>query len=147
MSMVAELLTEEVITARRQAAQSVTRVAFGVNALYGLSRRSVSFPVSRKESIETGQVCVTMDPESDVHSNVGIIDYEAGVINVRYGVQAVFPGLFQLVMEGKHDPSLLNPVRAVATDKCSVTPDLRGFHALGCLDFLPGSLWAGAEGG
>jgi len=141
------LLTQEVIETRRRTKEAVQRVTFGVNALYGLSRESVLFPVSARESIETGQVCVTLDPEAEQASNLGVIDYEAGSISVRYGIQAVFPGLYNLIRSGKHDPSLLNPVRAIATDKCTVTEDLRGFHAMGCLDFLPGSLWAGAEGG
>lgn len=52
-----------------------------------------------------------------------------------------------MLTSGGHDPSLLNPIRAVATDRCTLTPDLSGWRALGCLDFLPGSYWAGAEGG
>ena len=140
-------LNESVIAARRAEEPEVTRVTFGVNALYALSRESVRFPVSRTESIDTGQVCVTIDPDADAGTNIGSVDYDAMMLNVRYGVQAVFPGLYQLIQEGEHDPSLLNPVRAVATDRCTLNEDLRGFHAEGCLDFLPGSLWAGADGG
>ena len=140
-------LTGDVISARRRESPASSRVTFGVTALYGLSRASVPFPVSRTETIETGQVCITIDPESDASNNLGIIDYDQNLIHVRYGVQAVFPGLFKLISEGKHDPSLLNPVRATATDRCTTNEDLRGFHAEGCLDFLPGSLWSGAEGG
>jgi hypothetical protein len=141
------VLTLEEVFSRRAAAQSAERVIFSVKALYGLSRQSVQLPLSESESIESGQICITLDPDSDVTCNVGVIDYARGMTTVRYGAQAVFPGLYKLVHEGNHDPSLLNPVRVVATDQCSLTPDLAGWHALGCLDFLPGSVWAGATGG
>jgi hypothetical protein len=140
-------LNPEDVRARRHAHQPPTRLAFGVRGLYGLSRESVPFPLNRSESIESGQICVTIDPEADSTTNVGLIDYTDGTLVVRYGVQAVFPGLFKLITSKKYDPSLLSPVRAVATDRCTVTPDLGGWRALGCLDFLPGSLWAGASGG
>jgi hypothetical protein len=145
--MALSTLTAESIAARRNAITSPRQVTFGVAALYGLSRESVWMPVNATEGIESGQVCITIDPESPPASNLGVIDYDQGKLVVRYGVQAVFPGLFQLITEGKHDPSLLNPVRCTATDECTLTPERSGWRALGCLDFLPGSLWAGATGG
>jgi hypothetical protein len=66
---------------------------------------------------------------------------------VRYSGQIVFPGLYHLVRGGGHDPSLLAPVKVTATDRCTLTPDLSGWHAVGCLEFMPGSYWAGAKGG
>lgn len=59
----------------------------------------------------------------------------------------LFPGLYELIRRGGHDPSLLNPVRVTATDECRLEEDFSGWHALGCLEFLPGSIWAGASGG
>jgi len=123
------------------------RVLFRVSNLYGLSQESVRLPLNDTESIESGQVCVTIDPDADASSNLGLIDYQEGRLKVRYGVQVVFPGLYRLVTAGDHDPVLLNPIRAIATDECTLTEDLTGFRALGCLEFLPGSLWAGADGG
>lgn len=134
------------IDERRKAAEPTDRVVFRVAGLYGLSKASVPFPVSRTESIESGPVSVTLDPEN-TSANIGVLDYDRCYLRVRYGVHAVFPGIHELVMSGKHDLSLLGPVRAVATDECQVTPEMTGWRALGCLDFLPGSLWAGASGG
>jgi len=54
---------------------------------------------------------------------------------------AVFPGLYRLITSGRFDTSLLNPIRANGTDECSLTADYSGWRALGCLRFLPGSLW------
>lgn len=140
-------LTPEVIAARSNAEQMSDRVIFGVKALYGLSRQSIRMPLSETEGIESGQICATIDPEADETTNIGIINFDAGSLRVRYGVQIVFPGLFRLVNEEKFEPSLLDPVRVTATDNCSVAPDHSGWHAMGCLEFLPGSPWAGAGGG
>lgn len=142
-----DCLSQEAVATRRAKEKHISQVVFSVRALYGLSRASVPFPLNETESIESGQICVSIDPDADPSGNAGIIDYDTGKLTVRYGVQAIFPGLFQLVTEGKFDPGLLNPVRAVATDECSLTEDLSGWRALGCLDFLPGSIWAGAQGG
>lgn len=139
-------ITAEDIAERRRATEPTDRVIFRVAGLYGLSKESVPFPISSTESIDSGPVSVTLDPENHT-SNVGLIDYDRCYLRIRYGIHGVFPGMHQLVMSGKHDLSLLGPVRAVATDECRVTPDMTGWRALGCLDFLPGSLWAGASGG
>jgi hypothetical protein len=140
-----EISTED-IDERRKTPEPTQRVIFRVAGLYGLSKESVPFPVSKTESVDSGPVSVTIDPEN-LNSNVGLIDYDRCYLRIRYGIHAVFPGMHQLVMSGKHDLSLLGPVRAVATDECQVTPEMTGWRALGCLDFLPGSLWAGASGG
>src|SRR5262245_33186457 len=138
------MLTVEAIAERRNSRSVVERVMFRVKALYGLSRQSVSMPLSRSDAIDSGQVCVTIDPEADDAGNVGVIDYlqsrdcSYGKLKVRYAIKAVFPGLYDLITSGRHDPTLLYPVRLVATDDCTLTPDLSGWHALGCLDFLPG---------
>jgi hypothetical protein len=124
------------------------RVLFRVVALYGLSATGMRMPLNDRESIESGPICVTIDPDSDSASNnVGFIDFEQKFLKVRYGVQLVFPGLFELVVSKRYDATLLRPVRVTATDECAVTTDYSGWHALGCLDFLPGSIWAGAGGG
>jgi hypothetical protein len=135
------------VRARREATEPAQRVIFRVAGLYGLSRESVRLPVSRREAIESGPSCLTLDPEGDPSGNVGLMDFDAGMVRVRYNVHGVFSGLHELVKSGNHDLSLLRPVRAVATDECTLTGDLKGWRALGCLDFLPGSLWAGASGG
>ncbi len=146
------MLSMEAIAGRRKSQEPVERVMFSVKALYGLSRESVRMPLSKKQSIDSGQICVTIDPEASGDGNIGVIDYTeradcGGKLKVRYAVQAVFPGLYDLVRSGSHDPTLFYPVRIVATDECTLTADRSGWHALGCLDFLPGSVWAGATGG
>ena len=90
---------------------------------------------------------LTLDPEADPTMNIGVVNFKERSMTVQYAAQAVFPGLFRLVQEGRHDPHLLNPVRVTAVDECSVTPGLDGWRALGCLEFQPGSLWSGADGG
>jgi hypothetical protein len=122
------------------------QVMFGLRALYGLSPSTIRLPLNERESIDSGQVCVTIDPEADPSCNMGLIDFERGKLTVRYGGQLVFPGLYELVMGGRFDPGLLHPVRGVATDDCTLTPDLAGWRADGRLQFLPGSIWAGAHG-
>jgi hypothetical protein len=144
---VALAVTPSDIAARRLQQQPADRVVFRVAGLYGVSSHSAPFPVSRDETIDSGIVSITLDPETGVAGNVGIMDFEKRYLRVTYNVHAVFPGLHQLVMSGKHDLSLLGPVRATATDECAVTEDYSGWRALGCMDFLPGSLWAGASGG
>jgi len=143
----APAVSPQEIAARRLQASPADRVIFRVAGLYGVSTHSAPFPVSKTESIDSGVVSITLDPESGASGNVGIMDFEKRYLRVRYNIHAVFPGLHQLVMSGQHDLSLLGPVRATATDECAVTEDYSGWRALGCMDFLPGSLWAGASGG
>lgn len=140
-------ITPEEIAQRRSEQKPVNRVIFGVRSLYGLNLSGVKFPLNETESIDTGQICISLDPDSDATCNVGFIDFEQRYLKIKYGVQAIFPGLYELITQRRFDPSLLNPLRAVATDECSVTEDYSGWKALGCLDFLPGSVWAGASGG
>lgn len=140
-------VTREEIARRRQRSSPTDRVLFRVAGLYGVSSESVPFPVSATEAVESGTVSITLDPESGPSGNLGIIDFERRYLRVKYNVHAVFPGLHRLVMSGKYDLSLLGPVRATATDECAVTEEFTGWRALGCMDFLPGSLWAGASGG
>lgn len=141
-------ISYEEIQRRRSRSEPGDRVVFTVAGLYGFCRESLEFPISRTESIDSGPITVTMDPESDVAGcNIGVIDYENCYLRVRYGGHMVFPGIHELVLGGQHDLSLLGPVRAVATDECTVSEDFSGWRALGTLDFLPGSIWAGAAGG
>ncbi len=120
---------------------------FRIAALYGLSRESVQVPIGEDTHIESGQVCLTLDPDTTLVGNVGQIDFVNLSLTVKYDAQLVFPGLYNLVRTGNYDPTLLNPVRVTATDECKVFPDLSGWHAIGCLEFLPGSLWSAAKGG
>jgi hypothetical protein len=140
-------LTVEAVEARRRQHVEPDRVVFRISGLYGLCPEGVTAPIGALCTIASGPVAVTMDPDADQSCNLGVIDFVAGKLKVRYGVQAVFPALYELVTKGDHDPGLLNPVRMVATDDCTLTPNLMGWRALGCLDFLPGSVWSGATGG
>lgn len=139
-------ISPEVIEARRAETEPTDKVVFGVRGLYGTSLTSVEFPISATESIDSGPISVTLDPESHA-GNVGLIDFDRRYLRVTYDAHVVFPGIHKLVMSGQHDLSLLGPVRVTATDECAVSEDYSGWRALGCLDFLPGSMWAGAKGG
>jgi hypothetical protein len=139
--------TLEAIEARRNEVVVPDQVIFRISALYGLCPEGVDVPIGGSGSIHSGPIALTIDPEADSSSNLGVADFKMGKLKVRYGAQVVFPALYDLLSSGKHDPSLLNPIRLIATDDCTMTPDQKGWRALGCLDFLPGSLWAGASGG
>jgi hypothetical protein len=140
-------LTVEELERRRNEPEPSTRVVFRVAGLYGISHEGMRFPLNAEEAIDSGQVVLMLDPESPPATNIGIADFDQLALRVRYGVQAVFPGLHDLVLSGRHSPSLLAPIRATATDQCTIEPDLSGWHARGCLEFLPGSMWSGAKGG
>ena len=139
--------TLEEIQARRELPEPTQKVVFQLRGLYGIAREGVRLPLSSTESIDSGQVALTLDPEAPASSNFGIVDFETRKLRVQYHVQCVFPGLYDLVTEGKHDRDLLHPIRATATDDCDVYEDYSGWHARGRMDFLPGSLWSGAGGG
>jgi len=124
-----------------------SRLIFRVAGLYGLSATSVALPLPNGGSIDSGQICLTLDPDASVSGNLGEIDYLQYSLTIKYDAQLVFPGLCELIRLGGHDASLLNPVRVTATDNCKVSEDYSGWRAVGCLEFLPGSLWAGAAGG
>jgi hypothetical protein len=145
--MADDMLTIDKIQSRRNAEKRAEQVMFRVTALYGLSKESVQLPVNDKEYVDSGQICLTVDPASDASTNMGLVNYDEGTLKVKYGAQAVFPGLYKLITDGRYERGLLNPVRVIATDECTLTPNFSGWRALGCLDFLPGSLWAGAHGG
>lgn len=140
-------LTVEELETRRTKPEPTRRVIFGVTGLYGISRQGMKMPLNAEESIESGQIVLMLDPQSPPSMNIGIADFEDLALRVRYGVQGVFPGLHDLVLSERFSPSLLAPIRATATDDCTIEPDLSGWHARGCLEFLPGSLWSGAKGG
>jgi len=140
-------LTVEEVAARRHEPEPVDRVIFQVEDLYGISPSGGRLPLNETDSIDTGQMVLMNDPKSPAMTNMGVVDFDSQTMRVRYGAQCVFPGLHELVMSGKYDLSLLGPVRAVATDECTLTDQLDGWRALGCLELLPGSLWAGAKGG
>lgn len=139
-------LTVDEVLARAEQPEPADRVIFKVDELYGLST-GTKFPLNKTESIETGPMSLTMDPRTDAATNIGMVDFGKMQLRVRYGVQVIFPGLHELVLSGQHDLNLLGPVRAIATDECTLTPDLTGWRALGCLELLPGSMWSGAKGG
>jgi hypothetical protein len=141
-------LTAEAVEARRQRQVTPERVVFRVGGLYGLCTPGLDVPLGAATApLASGPIAVTIDPEADPSCNLGVIDFIERKLTVRYGVQAVFPALYELATSGQHDPGLFTPVRMVATDDCTMTPNLLGWRALGCLDFLPGSVWAGAAGG
>lgn len=123
------------------------QVLFRVTSLYGISEAGMHLPVSRKETIDTGPVTITLDPDSDKGSNLGIMNLDSGRMNVRYGIQAVFPALQRLLAEEVQDNALLNPLRAVSSNSCVLFDDGMGFSAQGVVEFLPGSLWSGTKGG
>lgn len=140
-------LTVDELEERRAKPEPTSRVIFGVTGLYGIAPRGMRMPLNSEEYVDSGQIVLMLDPDSPPNMNIGIADFDNLALRVRYGVQGVFPGLHDLVLSGRHDPSLLAPIRATATDDCTIEPDLSGWHARGCLEFLPGSMWSGAKGG
>lgn len=139
-------LSIDEVLARGHEPEPNDRVIFSIQDLYGVAE-SKKFPLNALESFETGPMAMSMDPEMAATTNIGIVDFAALSMRVRYGVQVVFPGLQELVVSGQHDLSLLRPVRAIATDECKVSEDYSGWRALGCLEILQGSMWSGAKGG
>ena len=140
-------LSPEAVEARRRQQVTPDRVVFRVCGLYGLCPQGTTVPLGAAGEIASGPIAVTIDSDADQSCNIGMIDFTENKLKVRYGVQVVFPALFELASSGKHDAGLLNPVRMIATDDCTLTPNLMGWRALGCLDFLTGSIWSGAAGG
>jgi hypothetical protein len=136
-----------IVASGRMHRELPSQVTFGVVGLYGLSDGSVQLPLNETECIDSGQVCITLDPHGAPAGNVGSIDFRRERLIVRYDGQLVFPGLYDLVTRRQFDAELLNPVRVTATDECVLLPDLSGWRAEGCLEFLPGSIWANASGG
>lgn len=134
------------VLARGEVPEPADQVIFHVEELYGVGD-GARFPLSRTESFDTGPMTMGIDSATSTHTNIGIVDFAARKMRVRYGVEVIFPGMHDLVMSGKYDLDLLGPLRATATDECAVTPEYNGWRALGCLEMLPGSMWSGAKGG
>lgn len=142
-----DFLSLDAVNERRARAEPTAQTVFQVKALYGFASESVKVPLGAGHSIDSGPVALTLDPDAPAGSNLGIVDFDRRKLRVRYAVQLMFPGLYDLVKSKKYDSDLLNPARAIATDDCQVAEDYSGWRALGRMDFLPGSLWSGAKGG
>ena len=127
--------------------QEGNQVLFRVTSLYGISKTGMKLPINRSESIETGPITITLDPDSEKSCNLGIMNVESGRMKVRYGIQTVFPALHQLLSQETEENALLNPPRAVSNNTCTLFDDGKGFLAQGVVEFLPGSLWSGTKGG
>lgn len=125
----------------------LNKVVFRIAALYGISKESVKFPLGESRWVDSGQMTLTLDPDLSPAGNIGTIDFSQRSLTIRYDAQLVFPGLHSLLRESQHEPSLLGPVRVTATDECEISEDLSAWRAVGCLEFLPGSLWSGTKGG
>ena len=123
------------------------QVLFRVTSLYGISKTGMQLPINGSKSIETGPITITLDPDSEKSCNLGIMNLNSGRMNVRYGIQAVFPALHQLLAQETEENALLNPPRAVSNNTCTLFDDGKGFLARGVVEFLPGSLWSGTQGG
>lgn len=128
-------------------AELATRVVTRIAGLSGLVREQVQVPLSATESVGSGPILLTLDPEADASANVGVIDFENNTMRMRYGVQIAFGGLHELVKSGEYDRALLNPPRGVSVTEAKINPDYSGWEAQSCVDFLPGSMWSGAGGG
>ena len=122
-------------------------VLFRVTSLYGISESGMRLPINRAESIETGPITITLDPDTDKGCNLGIMNLDSDRMNVRYGIQAVFPALQRLLAEETQENALLNPPRAVSNNSCVLFDDGMGFSAQGGVEFLPDALWSGTKGG
>jgi hypothetical protein len=127
--------------------RTTDRVMFRIAGLSGLVREQQQVPVSPTETIDSGPVLMTLDPEADASANVGVADFGASRIRMRNSLQFVFGGLYAAAKSGDYDRALLNPPRGVSTSDAKINPNYSGWEAQTCLDFLPGSMWSGAGGG
>src|SRR6266478_616320 len=98
-----ETLTAESVEALRSQQVKPESVIFRVTALYGLCPEGVKVPLGAKGLVNSGPVAVTIDPDADLSCNLGVVDFGAHKLKVRYGVQAVFPALHDLVTSGGYD--------------------------------------------
>ncbi len=140
-------LKDDSIEIEQPKTQEGNQVLFRVTSLYGISQYGMGLPVNGSESIETGPITITLDPDGEKSCNLGIMNLESGRMKVRYGIQAVFPALHQLLAQETEENALLNPPRAVSNNTCTLFDDGKGFLAQGLVEFLPGSLWSGTKGG
>ncbi len=140
-------LKDDSVETEQPKTQEGNQVLFRVTSLYGISRSGMELPINRSESIETGPITITLDPDSEKSCNLGIMNLESGRMNVRYGIQAVFPALHRLLAQETEENALLNPPRAVSNNTCTLFDDRKGFLAQGVVEFLPGSLWSATKGG
>lgn len=127
--------------------EATDRVMFRISGLSGLVREQPQIPVSPTETIDSGPVVMTLDPEADASGNLGVADFAACTIRMRNSLQFVFGGLYEVAKSGDYDRALLNPPRGISTSDAKINPDYSGWEAQTCLDFLPGSMWSGAGGG
>jgi len=140
-------LKNDSVEMKEPKAQEGNQVLFRVTSLYGISNSGMELPINGSESIETGPITITLDPDSEKSCNLGIMNLESGRMKVRYGIQIVFPALHYLLAQETEENALLNPPRAVSNNTCTLFDDGKGFLARGAVDFLPGSLWSGTKGG
>jgi hypothetical protein len=118
-----------------------------VAGLYGLGRNEIKIPVSRTESVDSGPIVMTLDPESESSGNLGVLDFQEHSLRMRNGIQLVFGGLHDVVKGEEYDRALLNPPRGLAVTEATINPGYCGWEARTCVDFLPGSMWSGSGGG
>ncbi|MGN6664394.1 MAG: hypothetical protein ACTHK6_09370 [Solirubrobacterales bacterium] len=123
------------------------RVMVRTSGFFAFVREAVQVPVSPTESIDSGAILMTLDPETDASSNVGVADFNENKMRMRNTIQLAFHGLRGLAVSGDYDRALLNPPRGVMITDARINPDYSGWEAQSCLDFLPGSMWSGAGGG
>ncbi len=131
----------------KQEVRGGNQILFRVTSLYGISKRGMKLPINGTESIDTGPITITLDPDGEKSCNLGIVNTDSRHMKVRYGLQAVFPALQELLAQEKEENSLLNPPRAVSNNTCTLFDDGNGFLTQGLVEFLPGSLWSGTKGG
>jgi hypothetical protein len=117
------------------------------SGFFAFIRKPVQVPVSPTESIDSGAILMSLDPETDASSNVGVVDFKENKMRMRNTIQLAFHGLRELALSGDYDRALLNPPRGVMVTDARINPDYSGWEAQSCLDFLPGSMWSGAGGG
>src|ERR1700683_2947182 len=91
------LLDPAEVDARRARPEPDEQVVFRLAGLYGISRESARVPLNETESIDSGPVTLMLDPDAPEGSNFGIVDFARKKLRVRYNVQLVFPGLYDLI--------------------------------------------------
>ncbi len=76
-------LEDDSVEMKQPNTQEGNQVLFRVTSLYGISKSGMELPINRSESIETGPITITLDPDSEKSCNLGIMNLESGRRPIR----------------------------------------------------------------
>lgn len=135
------------LSRRTTTTASGNKVQFRVQDIWGFSKQGIEIPLGADQRLQSGEIAFLMDPHAPPEGNAGWVDFERGVLHVRYDVQAFSSTVFQLVRDAGLDPRLMEPVRLNHVEECILKEDLSGWYARGITKTAPDSLWHAAGSG